>query len=307
MTPVSETNSTEQPHSHANLFDRPVEDPQAGFLNVIFHGAFCFFECLSEILVRVPFVPTLPPSPGVSDHTYRAGFFLGETTFPPSTYKLEDVEPGFARFPRERNIFVQGGKPKANPGADMYAEMHFPYPDAIHSIQTLAVEPSTQFGGSAMDLATVMNVKMLATIQVFTYRFKNHKKLRLGVLPWRADGTMVGGFTTLHLFAESEVPVHKMSGPGGHVRRTFDASVKMFEGLGLTMLKDQPVDLVKQADVPYGVRIEELQDLAPRLGTTMRRLGRLKRQGGENLDKAFQDSQTDGSSAELCASVVGGS
>jgi hypothetical protein len=277
--------------------------PQAGFLHVVFHGLFCFFERERDILVRVPRVMGMD-SPG-SDHVYLAGNWLGEMTYGPGEYELKGVHLGYGRFPRKRNLVIIGGMPAANPGPALYAQMNFPYPDQIASIQRVGVNPAAVFAGNSS--SRVQQVKEIATLQVFTYRFDDIMKLSLDGHPWNAKDTVrdteVGGFCALHLFAE---PDRKMSsGPNGHVSHAFPEAMKMFDSIDLQMVRTDIVKKVKVAEVPFGTLVDEMEDYSVRLARFEDAVG-VARKLGNNLNEIWKPNAARyGGDMERCGHSVG--
>jgi hypothetical protein len=244
---------------------------------------------------------------GRLEHVYRAGNWLGEITYDPGEYRLCGVSPGYARFPREHNLVIEGARPAANPGSDLYAEMIFPYPDDIRSIQSLGIDPSTLFEGASLPM--VQSSRKISTLEVLTYRFTNHLKLRLDGHPWSAIGTMVGGFCTLHVIAEPDRPMQEDMGQQ-HVKNAFSVAMKMYDQVNLQMAKaSDPVPHVTMDQIPFGARIEEMQDLCLRLNSTMTKLGCMKKRG-DNLNTLWDEyaqggGQPEGSDILRCSQSIG--
>lgn len=305
------------------------DDNASGFLNVIFHGLFCFFECDEYILVRVPFIPNamggMSAGGGMehgaeherggkqahnqssaasnygSEHVYRAGNWLGETVLEPGWYELTGVNAGYARFPRGKNLILESGTPAANP-SHLYAEIRFPYPKAITSLLQVKA-PKSSFSGNGVSQITCETISLL---QVFTYSFDVKKNLKLSPHYW-TPSAVLGGFLSLHLFAQ---PDRKMD-DDSHVGHAFSCGVEMFNQLELSLTqKLEPASALRPADLPFGTREEEMEDLAPR-NIRLSILADLRKRG-ENLNNAWDHLSRSGkkaihsaSDAERCAGLIG--
>jgi hypothetical protein len=277
----------------------PGDPPRAGYLHVVFHGLFCFFEEETEIIVRTPRVDHMGgggmPMP---EHVYLAGNWLGEVTYPPGKdYKLTGVEHGYARFPRDVNLVIAGGSRAPNPKG-LYAEFGLPYPMQIHSLQSLSVLPLKDFfSGNSLNL--IEGVKKISTLQILTYRFHNHLKLALENTPWSANTMLSGNIATLHIWAEPDQKVTE-----SHVKNAFDNAIAMYDKVDLKFSTSQAAEPVKAGDLPFGLRVEEMQDLFLRL-RTLAVLGKRFKNGG-NLRKAFRpDEALNASDVLRCGQSIG--
>jgi hypothetical protein len=305
---------------------------KSGFIHVIFHGLFCFFELDDHILVRVPFVPVMsmmdssmdmspseksgsPDTPAkypcgkpgrfrgcASEHVYRAGSWLGELALNPGYYELKGVHPGYAHFDRSKNLVIQNGVPATNP-ANLYAEICIPYPLHIASVQQVNA-PKSIFEGQVERLSS----EYISLVQVLTYKFHNESKLELVGHRWRPASPrhpeldqLVSGFVALHLFAE---PDHHVP---NHVGHAFGTATPMFDGLKLTLVKPPATaPPIRISDIPFGTRIEEMLDMEQRT-QIMAFLGLLRKRG-ENLNLAFDFASPDinASDPERCGGLIGG-
>jgi hypothetical protein len=272
----------------------------AGFLHVLFHGLFCFFDDGNHIIVRVPRVrhkdhdadggkDATQAKPIITEHAYLAGNWLGERTFPPGRYELEGVDAGSHGFNKDHNMALKGAKLAEKPGHHVYATMTFPRPLHIKSLQRAKIDPKTFLDGDDKDMAA--EVKEIATLQVFTYRFTNHKKLKLSPLPaeyFTAEENMAGGFCSLHLFAE---PDTKPKDARSHASNAMEAALKMYskskgEAIDLKYVKLPDVKPVRQEDAPLGTLLPELEDLSRRI-ERLSRLGAARRRF-DNLNETFE-------------------
>lgn len=282
----------------------PAVLPQSGFLHVVFHGLFCFFEEPSHIRVRAPRIPTMPGMsgmPAMKGHSYLIGPYLGERALDPGTgYVLRGVQPGSARFDPARNLVLKGSKPSENP-AELHAEMVFPYPDLISSIQGVPIDPQALFAGGSLPL--VLNTTRISTLQVFTYRFADAAQLMVeGVGPgvWNPASQMAGGFASLHVIAEPDESILP-----GHFLGAFPIAMKMFHNVDLAFLSTPKVPPVTFAEVPFGARLEEMSDYSIRIDQ-LASLGALIRRGGNLSDFLRPSGVLHSGDIERCAGVVGG-
>ncbi len=285
--------------------DKDKEEPHAGFLNVVFHGAFCFFEIENNILVRTANIKHMGDPKMPSEHVYLAGNWLGESTYEPrKDYQLKGVEPGYARFPREHNLIIKGGTPAKIPEG-IYAEFLFPYPLQIYSVQCLPVKNLGEFF-EGTSFPKINDVKEISTIQIFTYRFKNHLDLQLvGHAPWTAKRMLVGNIATLHLWSEPDHTVCRC-----HVGNAFSDSIKMFDSVDLKLKKSENILHVEADDLPYGTRVEEMDDLVVRL-YKLARLGKAFK-AGDDLRAALVKTKREitllsGTDLHRCSHIVGAS
>src|SRR5271165_5512927 len=125
-----ESTMTEETTPAADPNPDPAAKPDGGFLHVIFHGLFCFFEEPGYIRVRVPRVDPMPAMgcmPAMKGHSYLVGSWLGERSFAPGNgYRLQGVDSGSAHFDPVSNLIIKGASASQNPGHHLYAEMRFP-------------------------------------------------------------------------------------------------------------------------------------------------------------------------------------
>jgi hypothetical protein len=187
----------------------------------------------------------------------------------------------------------------------LYADIWMPYPHKITSIEPTNTDGKLR-GGAVGQLSS----STLSLLQVFTYIFDHEGLLRLKPHPWRPKAAKdkpnqdqrVGGFVSLHLFAE---PDTEMSGPG-HFNHAFPVAIQMFNQVDL-QLKDEikAPGAIRVADIPFGTRLEEMEDLDVR-NSRLAFLGVLLKRG-QSLNQAFLDTSfTDATDAERCAGMIGG-
>ena len=114
----------------------------AGTLNVILHGLLTIAKASEEITVYVPNMG--------SDHVYRAGNWLTETTMDQGEFTLRGVtknKPSEHPFSLEHNLVLQNTHiADANCCNRVYATLHFPYPESTVSLSRLPV-PDAGIGG----------------------------------------------------------------------------------------------------------------------------------------------------------------
>jgi hypothetical protein len=291
----------------------------AGFLHVVFHGAFCFVDQKEapDIMVLVPLVTHTSqmdmtemdgksqgkamPTPTVAEHAYIAGNWLNERSFIRGAFELRGVVRGNATFDPSKILSLNGAKPGADRG-DLYAVMRFPRPLRIESLQRGPVE--SKFTGK--DVGLVKQVREVSTVQVFTYRFEDDNQLELYPHPKSAfsgKDRVTGGFCSLHLFAEPDDIA-----PKPHSHHAFKAALAMYrketgENIDLDVTPPE-VEPVEQPDVPYGMILAELQDLPTRLNR-LSALG-VRRLLNENLNGVLDDSDEQDAGDPLnCLSFLG--
>src|SRR2546421_533082 len=88
--------------------DQGQDQTRAGFLHVIFHGLFCYFERPNDIMVRIPRVEHTEGHTNFPEHVYMAGNWLGEQALAPTFYKLKGVLPGSTHFRSRINFRLEG-------------------------------------------------------------------------------------------------------------------------------------------------------------------------------------------------------
>jgi hypothetical protein len=293
------------------------QQPLGGVLHVVFHGAFCFFDPGDDnIYVRVPFVRDMDRMMGkghgdvtVAEHTYIAGNWLNERTFiPGKKFELRGVEKGHAKFDPTKNLHLKGAINAKSPGP-VYAEMTFPRPDRIDSLQRGKIKPKEVFEGNDFDM--VKDVQEVSTVQVFGYKFKDHQKLELHPHPrsaFQGEGHLIKGFCSLHLFAEPD-----NTPPAEHLHHAFQAGLSMYSkaagkeiGLGLLkppILEPPKIEPTPQKEVPEGTILAEFEDLPTRLKRLSALGVRLLR--NDDLKGFFkkESAETDSSDPVNCAGM----
>jgi hypothetical protein len=300
-----------------NMTATPVPAPLAGFLHVVFHGAFCFFDNGDDnIYVRVPLVTNqmymgagggmAMPAPIVIEHAYIAGNWLNERTYMSGQFQLQGVETGAAELDPAKNLNLTGAKFADNVDDKIYAEMTFPRPDRIDSLQCGTMDPQNDFAGGDLDM--VQNVVEVSTVQVFTYRFLDHTKLALPPHPpsaFQGEDHLTGGFCSLHLFAEPD----NHPPDNQHSHHAFQAGLAMYckedgSPIDLDIVNPPKIRPVDQKDVPYGTILAELEDLPARLAR-LSALG-VRRLENDDLNGIFDpDAAADASDPVNCMSMAG--
>jgi hypothetical protein len=130
-------------------------------VNVFVHG-------LALCVPGKSIVDVLIPNMG-SDHTYKAGSFLGEYLLKPRPltlpYFLTGVEPGSATFDRQQNCCLYADRFDVHASAeDLWARITFPQPPEILSLRhyqaplEMDIDPRNIFAGQRP-----------ATVQVLRY------------------------------------------------------------------------------------------------------------------------------------------
>jgi len=251
------------------------KEPLPGQLHVIFHGSFCFLDDgkSETIEVRLPTVEDQNGMPMMGAHTYLAGNWLSERTLIPdgtNPFVLTGVETGKATFEKAKNLSLADARFAYKP-ANLYATIILPRPYSIDSLQRGDINPA-DFRGGDIAKEMVKGVKQVATVQVFTYRFSNHKELSLAPLSsdaFSGDGHLTGvpddRFCSLHLFAEPDEPLDEH-----HPRHALRSALKMYTDpngnpfeLDIEMVPD--VEAVPSQELPSGTISAEFDDLPKRL------------------------------------------
>jgi hypothetical protein len=225
-----------------------------GKLNIILHGLYIIFV-KDEITVYIPNMG--------SEHAYRAGNWLAETTMDEGDFRLEgtnsqstDKHP----FKPEDNILLRHVRvTDANCCDRVYATLHFPLPNSVLSLGKLGV-PKGGIGGDSKDQIDPQSGKFSATVQILTYDFESDAELRLGDHPW--EPVFDDGFVNLHIFSEPD-----QAPEDDHVRHAFQMSMGLFTGVDLSLQKplDHTALDTKVEKTPPGVHPLELKSLLMRL------------------------------------------
>jgi hypothetical protein len=225
-----------------------------GTLNVILHGLYIILV-KDEITVYIPNMG--------SDHTYRAGNWLAETTLDAGDFSLEGTNsptPDKHPFKPEDNILLRDVRvTDANCCDRVYATLHLPLPKSVQSLGKLSV-PEGGIGGDSEKKIADNSGKFSARVQILTYDFESDANLRLGEHPW--EPVFDDGFVNLHVFSEPD-----QTPEDDHVRHAFQMSMGLFMGVDLSLRK--PLSpAVQSADGEKstpGVHPLELQSLILRL------------------------------------------
>ncbi len=282
------------PHDHDTGSSLPITEPLSGpkvegIVNVIFRGMFLFFQ-------RKHMIDILIPNIG-SEHVYRAGFFLGETSMRPrplgEPYVLRGVDlggAGFSAIPFEDYPYRSDIGPDA-----VWARVVVPRPFKIHSLRP------TAFGVSAEDPWGLVDKKNFDIMHVMQFHAKDLRAVHLArhTTPNVDDpGIHVVGDTSylnIHVVSEPEIQGSSMH----HPIRGFQMLMNLFEGLqGTIALTDrQPTTIedLESTAMPTGAlgfsRIElitytEQRNLVVRAG----RHWRLDSTAGVALEALLVDS-----------------
>jgi hypothetical protein len=225
-----------------------------GTLNVILHGVF------TSVVDRDGTITVYIPNMG-SEHVYKAGNWLAETTLQQSDFTLEGVVKAATRqtFRPDQNIALKNARISDPNCCDrVYATLHFPTPRSITSLGRLTVPPGA-IAGASVGMLDPKSGGQSATVQVLTYDFSSDANLRLGDHPW--EPVLDNGFVNLHVFAEADRSVEE-----DHIRHAFQMSMGLFTGVDLSLqLQTSPADhAAEQAEIPDGVHPFEVRGLIER-------------------------------------------
>jgi hypothetical protein len=269
----------------------------SGKLNVIFHGAFTFIDTKEQNF------PIKALMPNISHHVHRAGTWLAETDLRGGEYQLQVVEPGRAEFDQSQNLILKNGKLSGKLGREIYAKLHLPRPDKISSLRILKVPfdgfDKTQAAALRFDPKKDVN---LATLQVFTYRFKSDNNLTL-TTPGEGSGhywepAFIGDYINLHIFSTED----HYDTPSNAARDFRDCARLL--GVELELEYPQPVSGIPNNELlPTGVIAEETEDLALRM-LRLARLGRLVSQKSD-ANMAWYGNDALDSNPSACPELVG--
>lgn len=261
------------------------QQQRSGTLNVILHGALLYQrdEKANQITA---WIPKLDP-----EHAYRAGNWLAETELRPGHYRLEGVENGGTGiFDPARNLILR--PPPRKPDEDqIFANLIFPWPKTITSLRVAKVQRNL-FEHSD-ELVGESNQQNAATLQIFSYDFRDDTKLKLADAKLKPTGghywepVFTGDYINLHIFAGED----HYEQPSGAVEE-FGKCAEMF-GYNIRLLRPVPASGVDDTEPPEGVAAEETEDLAPRT-LRMALLGRLVTQKGDANQAWFGDDALDG-------------
>jgi hypothetical protein len=269
-----------------------------GKLNVILHGLLAFDQETIEKEEIAVYIPNMG-----SEHLYKAGNWLAETTLAKGDFKLEGVLNGSTdnKLDKDRNIILGNVSVKKNPERPPYATLRLPYPSLpIQSLRRLTIRADGLDGKTKATVLRGRDAVQTATVQVLTYPFESDASLSLGDHPW--EPVLEDGYVNLHVFSEPERnPTEK------HLRDEFKDSIGLFEGVDLTLERpSQPADLdAERKEIPPpGVHELELEDLVQR----QRRLAVLGRAIKESRDlNTIWDDPTpfDGNDDTACSPQAG--
>jgi hypothetical protein len=233
-------------------------------LNVVFHGLFVFIE-------RPGSIDVLAPDMG-ADHVYRAGEWLGETTYGPGSYQLQipNSSPGQAVFDPDRNLKIRRARPTtAKKG--VYARFSFPRPQAIRSLRSVTLPAAVLDTDPAVPLSS----RTASVLQVLTYTMPSLSGLDFGPIPVPRAAQTVKGVrsASLHIIAgpdQRETAEHTIDG--------FHSAVNLLPSLrGKLRLQGAPqAPPLEAADVPPGCHKLEFLDLSDRLQQLARFGGKLR-------------------------------
>ena len=209
----------------------PLSGPKVpGIVNVIFRGMFLFLQRKQMIDVLIPNIGT--------EHVYRAGLFLGETSLTPrpigEPYVLRGVELGAEGFP---SLPFGGYRYRSNiTQDDVWARVVVPRPFKLYSLRP------TAFGVSAEDPWGLVDDKNFDIMHVLQYKAEDLRAVHLArhSVPNVDDPgihTMDGhSFLNIHIVSEPEVQGASMH----HPIHGFQKLMDLFEGLqGTIALTDR--------------------------------------------------------------------
>jgi hypothetical protein len=244
----------------------------SGILNVILHGEFTAVETDDGIQALIP---------ANEDHVYRAGNWLAEIQLRSGVYKLTGVEAGNARFDDSRNIILL--RPNLERRLKPYATLIFPFPKSITSLRLGEVPRHLFRNTEGLELKSV---ERIATVQVFTYQFDDDGKLLLEKLPSDREGQQILGHPWEPIFVNGRVNLHIFSAEDnysgcahGHTSNAFGDCTALL-GSELRLAKAPRAIDPTETELPFGVSMQELEDLAPRMNR-LARLGRLIAQSSD--------------------------
>jgi hypothetical protein len=272
-------------------------------LRVILHGLCVIQQRRRDLRIFLPNVE--------SQHVYRAGKWLGETTIPPGA-KLQlagvrneadsrDSKP--KEFSPDENVIVRGAFRRS--AMKPYATLLFPRPFDIYSLRPAPVTPG-HLESSLQD--KVSNRGKLATIQVLEYVIDNAANLGLVNVRKRAgDGeeeyfpwvpSLTEESVNLHVFAEPETPQ-----PMDHSLHEFSLGARLFRDLDIRLTSVPKLPRIDRAKLPrLGLPVEELEDLIPRT-RRMAMLGRYKHHN-RDLNALWDAFEEYGDNVSACTFAV---
>jgi hypothetical protein len=219
-------------------------------LNVIFHGLFVFVE-------RPDIIEVLIPDMG-AQHVYRAGEWLGETTFAPGHYELTGTSSGGDPFDGTKNLIFTGLEPESSDDG-VYARLTLRRPKKIYSLRPITLDQSSL----SLQSEDLVSSRTVSTIQVFNYTIDDPTQVKLSDHPINTSAELVNGsfFMSLHIIAgpdQPELPEHTQLG--------FSSAIGLLPGMTgkVRLLSSPKVPPPKRSDVPPGLIFEELIDLSVR-------------------------------------------
>jgi hypothetical protein len=209
-----------------------------------------------------------------SEHTYRAGEWLGERVIAPGTYFLTGVVPDIGVCSGHDTLLISACKPVADP-QPLYARIVMPKPKKFFNLGHVHLGPSELQADSSIQLSSYV----LSTVQVLTYAIfhDDPRNVKLGCHWFTKSAQQFGNdlYMSLHIFSapdRPELPSHVQSG--------FETLVGMGEGLSgrIALNSAQPVpdpasDL---KNIPPGLIPAELRSLSRRMDR-LTDIGRLLR------------------------------
>jgi hypothetical protein len=221
-----------------------------------------------------------------TEHTYRAGEWLGERVLASGTYFLSGVVPENGLCNEKQNVIVQSCQPVVSPSS-LYARIIMPRPHCFHHLGQVPLrEDADLHVDSSITIKghTAGTPYTLSTLQVLKYAIVDNdpKNVRLGCHEFTKSAQEFGDdfYMSLHIFAAPDGPEI-----GTHAQGGFATVVAMGEGLAKKIFLNSVVPVPDPSAVqpPAGLIKAELRSLSRRV-ETLTYLGRWLRQ--------FQDAST---------------
>lgn len=174
---------------------QPTPASQDKTLYVICHGAIATLQTDNNLIVMLPDIG--------STHTYKAGNWLVETTIEKGSLNtLENVTGGMAKVPNVLNAPLRPATAARPP----FATFILPRPANIYplfqvNISKDALVPTNGGAAPSADL-------VVPYVPVFEYTYKTTPRLgNIWPLPSDNLASLPDNYTTLHIFAEDEIPL----------------------------------------------------------------------------------------------------
>ncbi len=265
--------------------------PEQYVLNVVLHGLFGY-------VIRPTHISTDPDIaieilvPQMDEHVYLAGTWLQELRLGEGrTYQLRGATANgsMPELKTSENPVVQyyNFKDINRSPQSLYCSLELPFPKCIVSIRRAPVPKARQvFSGN--DSGEInRELKGLATVQVFVYKYESIDKLKLTAnlesdvkrFDWQPK-LNESGTVNLHVFAEAPFDLKHM---GDHAVEGMKALADLFPLLDL-QLDDRDLETQITRDLPLGVSELEEHSLSERYGTGMAKTMTLTTKEPENIE-----------------------